>query len=44
MRKLIAKIYELRKQHGHPCILELIKMIENGGWFMRLFVKTIKKK
>jgi hypothetical protein len=41
MIKLIAKIYELRKTHGHPCIKELIKLIESN-WFLRWLKKFVR--
>lgn len=37
MKKLIRKIYEIYYHgHNHPCIKELIKIIESN-WFLKLF-------
>lgn len=41
MIKLIAKIYLLKKTHDHPCIKELIKLIESN-WFLRWLKKIAR--
>ena len=41
MIKLINRIYALKRAHHHPCIGELVSIIE-GHWFLRWLHKRAK--